>query len=195
MIEERRGRGEARAGRDDRRADERQHRRRPGDRRGAQGLPAASSSCRTRSRQEKIALLRAFGAEVVICPTAVEPESPESYYSVADRLAEEIPDAYKPNQYSNPAKPAGALRDDRPGDLGADRAAKLDALVLAVGTGGTITGAGSTSRSRSPDLQVVGADPEGSIYSSETVHPVPRRGHRRGLLARRPSTRRSSTST
>ena len=67
--------------------------------------------------QEKISLLRAYGAEVVICPTAVAPESPESYYSVSDRLAEEIPGGYKPNQYENHGQPAGPLRDDRPGDL------------------------------------------------------------------------------
>ena len=69
---------------------------------------------------EKIALLRAFGAEVVICPTAVEPDSPESYYSVSDRLAEEIPGGFKPDQYSNPANPDAHYRDHRPGDLGAD---------------------------------------------------------------------------
>ena len=71
--------------------------------------------------QEKISLLRAYGAEVVICPTAVAPESPESYYRVADRLAAEIPGAFQPNQYHNPVNPADALRHDRPGDLGADR--------------------------------------------------------------------------
>ena len=70
--------------------------------------------------QEKISLLRAYGAEVVICPTAVAPESPESYYSVSDRLAEEIPGAFKPDQYSNHGQPAGPLRDDRARDLGAD---------------------------------------------------------------------------
>ena len=68
---------------------------------------------------EKIALLRAFGAEVVICPTAVDPDSPESYYSVSDRLAEEIPGAYKPDQYSNAANPERTPPLDRPGDLGA----------------------------------------------------------------------------
>ena len=71
--------------------------------------------------QEKIAMLRAYGAEVVITPTAVEHDSPESYYSVSSRLAEEIPGGFKPDQYSNMANPRGALRDDRAGDLGADR--------------------------------------------------------------------------
>ncbi len=71
--------------------------------------------------QEKISLLRAYGAEVVICPYAVAPESPESYYSVSDRLAEEIPGAYKPDQYTNPANPDAHYETTGPGDLGADR--------------------------------------------------------------------------
>ena len=74
--------------------------------------------------QEKIALLRAYGAEVVICPTAVPRDSPESYYSVSDRLAQEIPGAYQPNQYFNQVNPADARGDDRTGDLGADRRAR-----------------------------------------------------------------------
>jgi cystathionine beta-synthase len=120
--------------------------------------------------QEKISLLRAFGAEVVICPTAVAPESPESYYSVSARLAEEIPGAYKPDQYSNPANPQAHYETTGP-EIWEQTGGQLNALVLTVGTGGTISGAASFLKERKPDLLVVGADPEGSIYSSESVHP------------------------
>ncbi len=120
--------------------------------------------------QEKISLLRAFGAEVVICPTAVEPESPESYYSVSDRLAEEVPGAYKPDQYSNEANPQAHYETTGP-EIWEQTGGELDALVIAVGTGGTISGAARYLREQKPDLLVVGADPEGSIYSSERVHP------------------------
>jgi cystathionine beta-synthase len=119
---------------------------------------------------EKISLLRAFGAEVVICPTAVPPESPESYYSVSARLAEEIPGAYKPDQYSNPANPQAHYETTGP-EIWEQTGGAIDALVLTVGTGGTITGSARFLKERKPDLLVVGADPEGSIYSSETAHP------------------------
>jgi cystathionine beta-synthase len=121
--------------------------------------------------EEKRALLRAYGAEVVICPTAVEPESPESYYSVSDRLAEEIPGAYKPDQYSNPANPEAHYETTGP-ELWDQTDGEIDAIVFSVGTGGTISGTARYLRERKPDLVVVGADPEGSIYSSpEDVHP------------------------
>ncbi|HEX2110840.1 MAG TPA: cystathionine beta-synthase [Gaiellaceae bacterium] len=120
--------------------------------------------------QEKIALLRAYGAEVVICPTAVAPESPESYYSVSNRLAEEVPGAYKPDQYSNPANPEAHYETTGP-ELWEQTDGELDVLVLSVGTGGTVTGAAQYLKERKPELVVVGADPEGSIYSSDTVHP------------------------
>src|SRR5919205_892082 len=87
--------------------------------------------------QEKISLLRAFGAEVVVCPTAVEPESPESYYSVSDRLAEEIPGAFKPDQYSNPANPQAHYESTGP-EIWEQTEGAIDAIVLSVGTGGTI---------------------------------------------------------
>jgi cystathionine beta-synthase len=119
--------------------------------------------------QEKISLLRAFGAEVVICPTAVEPESPESYYSVSARLAEEIPGGYKPNQYANDANPRAHYETTGP-EIWEQTGGELDALVISVGTGGTISGTARYLREQKPDLLVVGADPEGSIYSS-TVHP------------------------
>jgi cystathionine beta-synthase len=120
--------------------------------------------------QEKISLLRAYGAEVVICPTAVAPESPESYYNVSDRLAEEIPGGYKPNQYANQSNPQAHYETTGP-ELWEQTGGELDVLVLSVGTGGTISGAARYLKEQKPDLVVVGADPEGSIYSSDTVHP------------------------
>jgi len=121
--------------------------------------------------EEKRALLRAYGAEVVICPTAVEPESPESYYSVSDRLAEEIPGAYKPDQYSNPANPEAHYETTGP-ELWDQTGGEIDAIVFSVGTGGTISGTARYLKEQKPDLLVVGADPEGSIYSNpENVHP------------------------
>src|SRR5215203_5849963 len=119
--------------------------------------------------QEKISMLRAYGAEVVICPTAVEPESPESYYSVSDRLAEEIPGAYKPDQYSNPANPEAHYETTGP-ELWDQTGGEIDALVISVGTGGTISGAGRYLKELEPDLLVVGADPEGSVYTSDETH-------------------------
>jgi cystathionine beta-synthase len=118
---------------------------------------------------EKIRLLRAYGAEVVVCPTAVPPESPESYYSVSDRLTEEIPGAYKPDQYSSPANPQAHYETTGP-EIWEQTEGELDALVLAVGTGGTISGTARYLRERKPGLVVVAADPKGSIYSSPTVH-------------------------
>jgi cystathionine beta-synthase len=122
--------------------------------------------------QEKISLLRAFGAEVVVCPTAVEPDSPESYYSVSDRLAEEIPGAFKPDQYSNAANPKAHYDTTGP-EIWEQTGGELDALVIAVGTGGTITGTARYLKEQNPDLTIVGADPEGSIYTSgpEKQHP------------------------
>jgi cystathionine beta-synthase len=120
--------------------------------------------------QEKISLLRAFGAEVVICPTAVEPDSPESYYSVSDRLAEEIPGAFKPNQYANAANPQAHYDTTGP-EIWEQTGGAIDVLVIAVGTGGTISGSARYLKERHPGLVVVGADPEGSIYSSPSVHP------------------------
>jgi cystathionine beta-synthase len=120
--------------------------------------------------QEKISLLRAYGAEVVICPTAVEPESPESYYAVSARLAEEIPGAYKPDQYSNPSNPEAHYETTGP-ELWEQTGGRLDVLVLSVGTGGTISGAARYLKEQNREVRIVGADPEGSIYSSKTVHP------------------------
>ena len=120
--------------------------------------------------QEKISLLRAYGAEVVICPAAVPPESPESYYSVSDRLAEEIPGACKPDQYSNPANPEAHYRTTGP-EIWEQTGGELDVIVFPVGTGGTTSGATRYLKERNPDIRIVCADPEGSIYSSPSVHP------------------------
>jgi cystathionine beta-synthase len=122
--------------------------------------------------REKISLLKAFGAEVIICPYAVEPESPESYYSVSDRLAEEIPGAYKPDQYRNPNNPRAHYETTGP-EIWEQTGGEIDALVIAVGTGGTIVGTARYLKEQNPDVMIVGADPEGSIYTSgaEKQHP------------------------
>ena len=123
--------------------------------------------------QEKIALLRAYGAEVVICPTAVPPDSPESYYSVSDRLAEEIPGGFKPDQYSNMANPDAHYEVTGP-EIWEQTGGELDAIVISVGTGGTISGVGRFFKERKPEVLIVGADPEGSVYTAQDeadVHP------------------------
>jgi cystathionine beta-synthase len=121
---------------------------------------------------EKIALLRAYGAEVVVCPTAVPRESPESYYSVAERLSREIPGAFQPNQYFNQANPQAHYESTGP-ELWEQTGGRITHLVAGVGTGGTVTGTTRYLRERNPDLVVVGADPEGSIYSgaADSVRP------------------------
>ena len=116
--------------------------------------------------QEKVALLRAYGAEVVITPTAVAPESPESYYRVADRLTEEIPGAFQPNQYFNQENPQAHYETTGP-ELWRQTDGKIDVFVCGVGTGGTVTGTARYLKERKPELMVVGADPEGSLYSAE----------------------------
>jgi cystathionine beta-synthase len=123
--------------------------------------------------QEKISMLRAYGAEVVITPTAVDPDSPESYYSVSSRLAEEIPGGFKPDQYSNMANPEAHYRDTGP-EIWEQTGGELDAIVISVGTGGTISGVGRYFKERGSGALIVGADPEGSIYtarSSDELHP------------------------
>jgi cystathionine beta-synthase len=121
--------------------------------------------------QEKISMLRAYGADVVICPTNVEPDSPESYYSVSDRLAEEIPGAFKPDQYSNMANPQAHYERTGP-EIWEQTGGELDALVITVGTGGTISGVGRYLKEQGSKTLIVGADPEGSVYTSpDNVHP------------------------
>jgi cystathionine beta-synthase len=120
--------------------------------------------------QEKISLLRAYGAEVVICPTAVPPESPESYYRVADRLAEEIPGAYQPNQYFNLENPATHYETTGP-EIWRQTDGAIDVFVAGVGTGGTITGVGRYLKQQNANVTIVGADPEGSVYSGDEPRP------------------------
>jgi cystathionine beta-synthase len=114
---------------------------------------------------EKIALLRAYGAEVVVCPTAVPRENPQSYYSVADRLASEIPDAFQPNQYFNSANPAAHEATTGP-EIWRQTDGQITHFVAGMGTGGTITGVGRLLKRNNPAVQVIGADPVGSIYSA-----------------------------
>jgi cystathionine beta-synthase len=114
--------------------------------------------------REKIDLLRAYGAEVVVAPTDVPADSPRSYYRVADRLTAEIPGAFQPNQYANEANPQAHYDSTGP-ELWEQTAGQITHLVVGVGTGGTVTGTARYLRERNPDLVVVGADPEGSIYS------------------------------
>jgi cystathionine beta-synthase len=122
--------------------------------------------------REKIDLLRAYGAEVVLAPTDVPPDSPQSYYRVADRLTAEIPGAFQPNQYANPANPRAHYESTGP-ELWRQLGDRMTHLVAGVGTGGTITGTARYLRERNPELVIVGADPEGSIYSggADNVRP------------------------
>jgi cystathionine beta-synthase len=119
---------------------------------------------------EKQALLRAYGAEVVLCPTNVAPESPESYYSVAARLARDIPGAFKPDQYWNDENPKAHEATTGP-EIWDQTEGRITHLVVSVGTGGTVTGTGRYLKSRNPRLSIIGADPEGSILSGDTARP------------------------
>ncbi|MBV8194529.1 MAG: cystathionine beta-synthase, partial [Candidatus Dormibacteraeota bacterium] len=113
---------------------------------------------------EKISLLRAYGADVVVCPTNVDRESPQSYYSVADRLSREIPGAFQPNQYFNPLNPEAHYRTTGP-ELWEQTEGRIDVFVAGMGTGGTISGVAKYLKERKPEVRIVGADPEGSLYS------------------------------
>jgi cystathionine beta-synthase len=115
---------------------------------------------------EKISLLRAYGAEVVICPTNVERESAQSYYSVAERLSREIPGAFQPNQYFNPRNPEAHYRTTGP-EIWRQTEGRITTFVAGVGTGGTISGVGRYLKEQNPAVRVVAADPEGSIFSGE----------------------------
>ncbi|SCL19014.1 cystathionine beta-synthase [Micromonospora inyonensis] len=127
--------------------------------------------CPDKVSQDKQDVLRAYGAEVVVCPTAVAPEDPRSYYNVSDRLAREIPGAWKPNQYSNPANPRSHYETTGP-ELWEQTGGGLTHFVAGVGTGGTISGIGRYLKEASDGrVKVVGADPEGSVYSGGTGRP------------------------
>ena len=127
--------------------------------------------CPDKVSEDKQNVLRAYGAEVVVCPTAVPPEHPDSYYSVSDRLVREIDGAWKPDQYSNPNGPASHYESTGP-EIWADTDGKITHFVAGVGTGGTITGAGRYLKEVSGGrVQVIGADPEGSVYSGGSGRP------------------------
>lgn len=127
--------------------------------------------CPDKVSEDKRNVLRAYGAEVVVCPTAVPPEHPDSYYSVSDRLVAEIDGAWKPDQYSNPNGPASHYETTGP-EIWADTDGKVTHFVAGVGTGGTITGAGRYLKEMSGGrVKVIGADPEGSVYSGGTGRP------------------------
>ncbi|MEU8153984.1 cystathionine beta-synthase [Micromonospora sp. NPDC048986] len=127
--------------------------------------------CPDKVSQDKQDVLRAYGAEVVVCPTAVAPEDPRSYYNVSDRLTREIPGAWKPDQYSNPANPRSHYETTGP-ELWKQTDGELTHFVTGVGTGGTISGIGRYLKEASEGrVRIVGADPEGSVYSGGTGRP------------------------
>jgi cystathionine beta-synthase len=121
---------------------------------------------------EKIDLLRAYGAEVIVTPTNLLPEDEGSYYEIARRLADEIEGAFRPDQYNNPANPEAHYLSTGP-EIWQQTAGAIGAFVAGVGTGGTISGAGRFLKEQNPDVEVVGADPQGSIYtapSPDAIH-------------------------
>ena len=127
--------------------------------------------CPDKVSEDKQNVLRAYGAEVVVCPTAVPPEHPDSYYNVSDRLVRDIEGAWKPDQYSNPNGPASHYETTGP-EIWADTDGKITHFVAGVGTGGTITGAGRYLKEVSGGrVKIIGADPEGSVYSGGTGRP------------------------
>jgi cystathionine beta-synthase len=113
--------------------------------------------------REKIDLLKAFGAEVIVCPTAVEPEDPRSYYSVAAKLAREIPNSFYPNQYENPMNPEAHYHTTGP-EIWKDTEGRITHFVCGMGTGGTISGVGKYLKEQNPKVQIIGVDPIGSLY-------------------------------
>ncbi len=123
-----------------------------------------------KASEEKRSLLRAYGAEVVICPSSVDHTSPEYYKNVAHRLADEIPGAICPDQYSNPANPATHYTTTGP-EIWRDTAGRITTFVAGIGTGGTISGTARFLKEKNPNIQVIGADPPGSVYSGDTPKP------------------------
>src|SRR5579859_2855265 len=119
--------------------------------------------------QEKINILRALGAEVIVCPTNVEPEDPRSYYSVADKLTKEIPGAYHPNQYENPENPRAHYKATGP-EIWRDSEGAVTHFAAGMGTGGTISGVAQYLKEQNPKVKIVGADPIGSLYYEKIEH-------------------------
>jgi cystathionine beta-synthase len=125
--------------------------------------------CPDKVSEDKRNVLKAYGAEVVVCPTAVAPEHPDSYYNVSDRLASQ-PGAWKPDQYSNPHNPRSHYETTGP-EIWEQTDGKITHFVTGMGTGGTISGVGRYLKEQNPDIQVIGADPAGSVYSGGTGRP------------------------
>ncbi|SFD03208.1 cystathionine beta-synthase [Nocardioides terrae] len=125
--------------------------------------------CPDKVSEDKRNVLRAYGAEVVVCPTAVPPEHPDSYYNVSDRLSSQ-PGAWKPDQYSNPNNPRSHYETTGP-EIWKQTEGRITHFVTGVGTGGTISGIGRYLKEQNPDVQVIGADPAGSVYSGGTGRP------------------------
>ena len=126
--------------------------------------------CPDKVSEDKRNVLRAYGAEVVVCPTAVAPEHPDSYYNVSDRLVRETEGAWKPDQYSNPNNPLSHYEQTGP-EIWQQTDGRITHFVTGMGTGGTISGVGRYLKEQNPDVQVVGADPAGSVYSGGTGRP------------------------
>lgn len=127
-------------------------------------------TCPDKVSQDKIDVLRAFGAEVVTCPTAVAPEDPRSYYSVARQLVADTPGAFSPNQYDNLANPQAHFETTGP-EIWRQTDGKITHFACGMGTGGTITGVGRYLKAQNPDIQIIGIDPDGSIYSNpDKIH-------------------------
>ena len=119
---------------------------------------------------EKVDLLRAYGAEVVVCPVAVEPDDPESYYSTAERLVNEIPGAFRPNQYSNQTNPQAHYETTGP-ELWRQTDGKITHFVAGAGTGGTISGVAKYLKEQNPDIKIIAGDPEKSVFSGGSGRP------------------------
>jgi cystathionine beta-synthase len=119
---------------------------------------------------EKIRLLKAYGAEIVVTPTSVPPDSPESYNGVADRLAREVPGAWRPNQFANLANPDVHYRTTGP-EIWEQSAGAITAFVAGAGTGGTLSGVGRYLKEQNPEVRIIGADPEGSVLSGDSPKP------------------------
>ncbi|MGN6132106.1 MAG: cystathionine beta-synthase, partial [Nocardioidaceae bacterium] len=126
--------------------------------------------CPDKVSEDKRNVLKAYGAEVVVCPTAVPPEHPDSYYSVSDRLTRDIEGAWKPDQYSNANNPRSHYETTGP-EIWEQTEGRITHFVAGVGTGGTISGVGRYLKDQNPDVQVVGADPAGSVYSGGSGRP------------------------
>ncbi|MCL2542376.1 MAG: cystathionine beta-synthase [Nocardioidaceae bacterium] len=125
--------------------------------------------CPDKVSEDKRNVLKAYGAEVVVCPTAVAPEHPDSYYNVSDRLSSQ-PGAWKPDQYSNPNNPRSHYEETGP-EIWRQTEGRITHFVTGMGTGGTISGVGRYLKEQNPDVQVIGADPAGSVYSGGTGRP------------------------